>query len=412
MKTKRMRLAGAAAACVMASVILGGSPQAAESLTEAVTQGKGTLSLRYRCEFVDQDSFSKDAKASTLRLRLNAKSDDWKGFGAFAEFDYIGEVGWDDFNAGAGNTPGRTQYPVVADPDGFDLNQAYLKWSNSSGTMLRGGRQRIIFDNARFIGNVGWRQNEQTYDAVYLQQQTGSGLDFQVAYVWQVNRIFGRDVAAGRNDGNIWLGNLSQSWKDVGRLTAYYYDIDNDDTAAFSTRTYGVRFAGSSKLGDAGLGFALEFAHQIDAYDNPVDYDADYYRADLSLAWAMVTPYVGYESLGGDEHVAGASFRTPLATLHAFNGWADTFLTTPNAGLNDLFGGLKGKIGAWNWDVLYHDFEAESGGESFGSEINASVSRKLGEKYGVLVKAAWFDADRDSSYADTTKLWLQLTADF
>jgi hypothetical protein len=133
---------------------------------------------------------------------------------------------------------------------------------------------------------------------------------------------------------------------------------------------------------------------------------------DLSLAFALLTPYLGYESLGGDDARAGASFRTPLATLHAFNGWADVFLATPNAGLNDFFGGVKGKLGAWNWDLLYHDFQAESGSENFGQEVDAAISRKFAEKYGVLFKAAWFNADNAAPYDDTTKLWVQLSADF
>ncbi len=412
MNTTSVRLVLSAVACVAALAAASQSVQAADTLTEAFTQGKGSLGLRYRLENVDQDSFTKDAVASTLRLRLNFKTDDWNGFGAFAEFDYIGTIGWDDYNAGSGNTPGKVQYPVVADPTGPDLNQAYLQWKGAGGSLLRGGRQRIIFDNARFVGNVGWRQNEQTYDAAYFQHKTASGLDFQAAYVWQVNRIFGDDVPAGRNDGKIWLANLAQEWKGVGKLTGYYYDIDNDDVASFSTQTWGARFAGTHKMASAGLGYAVEYARQQEAHHNAVDYSANYYRADLSLALAMLTPYIGYESLEGDDTRSGASFRTPLATLHAFNGWVDTFLTTPDAGLNDLFGGVKGSAGAWNWDLLYHDFEAESGSAKFGKEVDASLGRKFAEKYSVLFKAGWFDAERNAPYSDTTKLWLQLTADF
>ena len=412
MNTKRTQMAVAAAACVTALAAICTPVQAAETFTEAFTQGKASVSFRYRLETVDQDPFAKDAVASTLRGRLNFKTSDWMGFGAFAEFDYVATVGWDDYNAGSGNTPGKTQYPVVADPTGPDLNQAFLQWTNTGGTLLRGGRQRVIFDNARFVGNVGWRQNEQTYDAAYFQQKTGSGLDFQLAYVWQVNRIFGRDVPAGTNDNNTWLANLAQEWKEVGKLSAYYYDIDNDDVAAFSTQTYGARFAGSRKMSDAAVGYGIEYAHQVDAHNNAVDYSADYYRADLSVGFALATPYIGYESLSGDNTRAGASFRTPLATLHAFNGWADVFLNTPDAGLDDLFGGVKGNLGAWGWDLVYHDFQAESGSDKFGKEFDASLSRKFAEKYSVLFKAAWFDANGKSSYQDTNKFWVQLTADF
>lgn len=105
-------------------------------------------------------------------------------------------------------------------------------------------------------------------------------------------------------------------------------------------------------------------------------------------------------------------FRTPLATLHAFNGWADKFLTTPPAGLNDLFLGIKGKVGNWKWNMVYHDFKAESGSQKFGREFDASIGTGFAKHYGVLFKAAFFDAARSSVYDDTTKYWVQLTADF
>ena len=211
MNTKLKLLASSAAVFVASLAVTAGPAFAAESFTEMFTQGKTGVAFRYRFEYVDQDNFTQDAEASTLRGRLNFKTDDWKGFGAFAEFDYVTDVIWDDYNAGGGNTPNKGQYPVVADPTGSDLNQAFLQWQNGAGgSLLRGGRQRIIYDNARFVGNVGWRQNEQTYDAAYFQQKVGS-LDAQLAYVWQVNRIFGDDVPAGQNDNATWLANLSQS---------------------------------------------------------------------------------------------------------------------------------------------------------------------------------------------------------
>jgi len=49
---------------------------------------------------------------------------------------------------------------------------------------------------------------------------------------------------------------------------------------------------------------------------------------------AGLTGLVGYEVLEGNGAIG---FATPLATLHAFNGWADMFLTTPANGLKDLY---------------------------------------------------------------------------
>jgi len=416
MRTQRKLFASSAAvftaAFAVTSAAGAGKALAAESFAEMFTQGKAGVAFRYRFEYVDQDNLSDQAQASTLRGRLNFKTDNWNGFGAFAEFDYVTDVIWDDYNAGGGNTPDKTQYPVVADPTGADLNQAFLQWQNGeAGTLIRGGRQRIIYDNARFVGNVGWRQNEQTYDAAYFQKKVAA-LDLQLAYVWQVNRIFGDDVPAGENDNSTWLGNLAYQWEGVGKLTGYYYNIDNDDVAAFSTSTYGARLSGSTKLGENTFAYAAEYAYQNDAHNNPVDYSAHYYRLDASMSLGKVTPYFGYESLGGDDAIAGGSFRTPLATLHAFNGWADMFLNTPDAGLNDLFTGIKGGLGSWTWDMLYHDFDAESGSQSLGSEFDASLGRKFAEKYDLLFKAAFFDGKDSTPYPDTTKLWLQLSVDF
>jgi hypothetical protein len=384
---------------------------AADNLAEMFTNGKAKVAFRYRFEFVDQDNFVNDAEASTLRGRVNFGTDAWNGWSAFGEFDYITDVIWDDYNAGAGNTPDKVNYPVVADPTGSDLNQAYIQWENTEGTRLRGGRQRIIFDNARFVGNVGWRQNEQTYDAGLFSQKW-NGFDFELAYVWKVNRIFGNDVPAGEHDHSTALVNVSRAWEGSGKLTGYYYDIDNEDAAAASNRTYGIRWAGKTKWDNNAVSYTLEYASQDDSADNPVNYSADYYRGDLAVTFGGLTPSIGYESLGADGNRAGASFSTPLATLHAFNGWADRFLATPPGGLNDLFLGLKGGLADWTWNIIYHDFEAETGGGSYGDEIDASISRKFGEHYGLLFKAAFFDADSGSNYVDVTKLWVQFTANF
>ncbi len=413
MNTKRKLAALPAGILAVLIASIAGQAQAADSFKELFTQGKAGLAFRYRLEHVDQDNIVENALASTIRARLNFKTADWNGWGVFGEYDFVETIGWDDYNAGAGNTPDKTQYPVVADPVGADLNQAYISWKHDGGSQFRAGRQRIKYDNDRFIGNVGWRQNEQTYDAVSYRFKNKSGLDLQFAYLGNVNRIFGDEVTAGDHEMNSWIGNAAKNWENIGKLTGYYYDIDNKDVAAFSTSTYGARFVGKHKFDATTLGYTAEYAHQTDAANNPVDYSADYWRFDFSVTFGSVTPYIAYESLGGDDSRGGAMFRTPLATLHAFNGWTDKFLTTPEAGLNDAMIGVKGKVfGKWKWNVVYHDFDAESGSASFGKEIDASLATKFAEHYGVLFKAGFFDGNETSGPPDTVKLWFQLVANF
>ena len=364
------------------------------------------IDFRYRFEFVDDDAFVEDAEASTLRTRFKADSGTYGGFSAYLEYDYIAELIWDDFNAGAGNTPDRTQFPTVADPEGGDLNQAWLQYGWGEGH-ARVGRTRIIYDNARFVGNVGWRQNEQTYDGFDLEQAL-AGWTLRYAYVDAIRRIFGDDVPAGEHDNSTHLVHLERAFA-PGRLSLYYYDIDNRDVAAFSTRSFGARWVGQT-AGER-LRYTLEWALQTDTANNPVDYEAHYGRVDAEWNFGPVRALLGYEVLGGDRDLAGAAFRTPLATLHAFNGWADQFLTTPDAGLEDFFIGARGSVQNWSWAVVYHDFSAEDGPGNYGNEWDASLGRPLGDRYQLLFKLASFDG-RDAPFRDVFKGWVQLAASF
>ncbi len=410
--TKRFAMVSTPVALLTTLLVTASFPAiAADNLGESFTQGKFGYSFRWRLENVDQDPLAHDATAIPLRARINFHTADLYGFSAKVEFDYVFNFGVDTFNAGQGNKPNPPGYPVIADPGGEDLNQLFLQYKAKFGGQFRLGRQRIIYDNARFVGNVGWRQNEQTYDSFSFVHKTGNGWNFQYAYVDNVNRIFGDEVNAGDHEQNTNLFNVSYDIKSVGKLTGYYYDIDNEDVAGLSSKTWGLRMTG--KLGKDGpaIGYTLEYAHQTDNADNPVEYKADYWRGDLSAAFDWATLYIGYESLGGNDSSPGQAFRTPLATLHAFNGWADKFLITPHAGLNDAFIGIKGKLGQWNWNVLYHDFSAQSGSADYGTEFDGSIGRKFRKNYGILFKAASFSTD-SPAYGDTTKLWVQLTADF
>lgn len=377
----------------------------ANNLFDAFANGEGGLSFRYRLELVDQDGFSKDATASTVRTRVDYTTREYKGWTFYIESETVTEVLADNYNAGAGNSPGNTQYPVVADPQGSEINQAWVRYTFAGDNSLKLGRQRISLDNERFVGGVIWRQNEQTYDAVSGSFKLG-GSDLFVAWVENVNRIFGDDVPAGDNDSETLLVNWSNDFVKGGKLVAYYYGIDNQDVPSFSTNTYGVKFAGKQNA----FGYGLEYANQSDAANNPVDYSADYYRLDVSYAFDPATLFAGYEVLTGDANKPGAAFRTPLATLHAFNGWADKFLTTPDAGLVDTFAGFKGQTRGFKWQALYHDFQAEDGGVDYGTEFDAIISKKVNKYLTASVKAALYSADQYAT--DTTKFWFMLLAKF
>lgn len=387
---------------------------AGEGLNTLVTDGKAGLDLRYRYESVEQTGKPSTASANTLRLRLNLASGSVNGFSGFAEFDHLQVIGGEHYDS---TRNGLTNYPVVADPEGTDLNQAYLQYAGQAGTTLRLGRQRIRLDGERFIGSVGWRQNEQTFDAFSLETKALSGVTATYAYVDQVRRVFGPDSGSPAEtfDSDSHVLNLKLTKLPVGTLTLYGYLLDFDGAPELSANTYGVRYDGSHALGEKmKFGWALEYAHQQDAGDNQASIDADYNLIELSLKASAAGVVVGREVLTGESGAftvtTNPAFQTPLATLHKWQGWADKFLTTPSAGIEDTYVGLNGSFAGFNGQAVWHDLKAEATSQEYGTELDLSVSRKFAKRYEVLVKYA--DYSEDGLFTDTRKFWLQFGAAF
>ncbi len=381
------------------------------TLADALTSGKVGVNVRARFEHVDQDNFSDKADALTTRLRLNYRTGHWNGLSGFVEYDHVFHL-LSDFNSGGGTSPGKGNFPVVADPKGSDLNQLYVDYAFTDKTSFRGGRQRILLDNQRFVGGVGWRQNEQTYDGVTFTSTALSKTKLHYSYIGNVRRIFGERVPAGRNNVDTHLLNAKVALNDSWSITPYYYRIDNKDVAAFSTATLGARFAGGVKAGEGNFDLVAEFATQSDIANNPVSYDAEY--ALLSGMWNLTNGLslgLAYESLGGDATTPGKMFRTPLATLHAFQGWADRFLTTPAQGIDDVYATVKYKAGKWNLTGVYHDFSSEAGSGDYGTELDLSAGTRISDNYSILFKGAFFSGDT-TAFADTNKFWIMFTANY
>ena len=87
------------ATAIAASTISVNAIAEEKGFMETMADGKATVSLRYRIENVAQDNDLKDATASTLKTRLNYKTGDYHGFGAFLEFDNVSDVYVDDYNS-------------------------------------------------------------------------------------------------------------------------------------------------------------------------------------------------------------------------------------------------------------------------------------------------------------------------
>lgn len=397
-------------AIIIASALLAGAatPALADETAEPVTP---YADIRYRLELVDQAGLPKDATASTVRVRAGLKTADWHGLSALIEGEAIAAVGPRNYND---TVNGRVSYPVVADPTDIVLNQAYLRWKPAKQLDAVAGRQAINLDNQRWIGSVGWRQNDQTFDAARLTVKPADGLTLDYLYSWRVNRVFGPDSPQGIwRDTDIHGVRAAYTIKGIGTLSGFGYWLDVPSSPASSSRTLGVRIAGDHALGKSTkLLYAAEYARQHDHGANPRSFALDYLLVEPGVALGGYTLRAGYERLAGNGNVA---LQTPLATLHAFNGWADKFLNTPPNGLRDLYldagwKAAKGPAKGLALRLAWHDFNSTVGRLGYGQEWDAQASYPIGKHVTLLAKFARYDAKAFAT--DTTKAWFSVEAKF
>lgn len=363
----------------------------ANGLAKALENATWNLDARLRYEHVD-DSVRRNAEALTLRTRLGYRSGDLAGVSLLLEgMDSRPLFGIDDF------APKRPGFAVIADPAKTAVNQALIRYRGLPGVDLSIGRQRLIFDNARHIGNVGWRQNEQTYDGVTLHVEPVPGLRASYAYLDQVNGV------APAGDANVasHLINLRYGGFTAATLTGYGYFLDDEDTDV-SSDTAGVRFTGSRDVEPVTLGYGAEFARQESG-----SFDAHYWMLQVSGRIEGVTLELTREVLGSDGGQYG--FQTPLATKHGFNGWADQFLTTPDDGLRDTVVTLELPVAGAEFSARHHWFEADRGGRRYGRELNLELTRSFGAHITLGLKYARYRARSFSSNTDKGWIWAQLS---
>ncbi len=398
------------------------APPPAPPLGDAIAGGKVILEMRARFESVDQANLARKGQASTLRTRLGWETGDYRGFKGLIEYEDVRQLGPEDHNIavpGGASLNGKTLYPIINDPEVTELNRLQLTWTPSALLTAVVGRQRILFDDQRFVGNVGWRQDEQTFDAIRTDFAYGK---FKATYVYvdKVNRILGEE-----RDWNSDSHLLNATWSasEPLKIQGFVYALDFSNSSINSTKTTGAKVSGKVWAGLIQLAYNATYARQVDYAANPADFAVDYASADLAGTFDIYTAKVGYEQFGGN---GAQGFTTPLATAHAFNGWSDSFVSPGGNkgnidGLNNLYAGVvarpRFRFAYWfntELTATYHDFNAERTGADLGSEWNLQLVAGITPRLTFLAKYADFKREPTVPTGtalgppDRSKLWVSL----
>jgi hypothetical protein len=403
-----------------------------QKIPDAIAKGKFDLDVRLRFEDADEyhvKTIHSDSVAPTVRTRFGYTSAPLYGFQAMLQAQNTSVLG-PEGNYNAAGTDGKGYKPTINDPPVTDLDQAWLAYAYTNIVGVKAGRQRLVLDNQRFIGDADWRQNIQTFDAVTLHVEPFEHLDLFYGYIWDVHRPYGNVSGLSTTNRDFQsdshLVNVSYSGWDYGRFVGYTYllSLTNPAGANNSCATYGAYFAGDKAVNDyLALDYRAELAWQTDYGRSTLSYGTEYWNLEMG---ANIKPFAvggGCESLGSGENSgkAGgrAAFRTPLDTPHPFDGWAEVFGSAPSTGLRDVYGyaqvTLPEKIPL---RCVYHKFDATYGDGDFGQEVDLIATKDFGKHWHILLEYAYYAGANAAppvlavAHVDVQRWWTQLTFTF
>lgn len=381
---------------------------------DSIKQGKPLTNFRLRYESVDQENFQPapngtkkldTATALTLRSLIGWQTAPFHNFSVGAQITDVHEFSH-SFNDRRGNLsePGKANYANIVDPSFTDLNQLYVDWTGIKNTKVRLGRQQVILDNWRFIGDVGYRQDMQVFDGISVLNKSIPDTELFAAHFEQVRQIntqlrqgnidilnakyrispseaivgygYFIDVAnLSQNNGNpAVIGTAAQGGNGLGASA----DLVKTATTDASSKTFGVRLDGVRKIDDDWkVLYTAEYAKQVDYAGGNALIDAHYFKLGGGAAYGVWSLRIDHEKLSSND--GKYAFQTPLGTNHAFQGWADHFLATPRQGIEDTFVTFAGSIEKARLYAEYHVFKSDEKFQSIG---------KLGDKYGTEFDAS------------------------
>lgn len=259
--------------------------------------------------------------------------------------------------------------------DKFTLHQAWMEYGIGSYFALKAGRQELVYDDARLLGNVDWVQQGRSHDAVLLKFRIGSTkVDAGGAYNQQGDPLFGNVYEVTGNYKTLQFLWAHQDFGKTGiSLMAINHGMQFQDPSDSSFRTVFSQTIGPRLTTGIGkLQVAGAFYYQTGRNAKNRVSDAFY------MALSAEHPLTGRWKAGaGFEYLSGTSERdkanpgykdksfNPLyGTGHKFNGHMDYFYVGNHAGsvgLQDIYIDLRYSSGNYSAYLTGHYFAAAAG---------------------------------------------------
>ncbi|MEZ5022442.1 MAG: alginate export family protein [Chitinophagales bacterium] len=241
----------------------------------------------------------------------------------------------------------------LSDPAGISLHEAWAKLKMGEFFTLKLGRQELVYDDHRLMGNVEWAQQARSHDAIVLGfEKQGWTLNLGGAYN---NDNFDLSktpytIAGYRALSYFWV---NKTFKDKLQMSiiGIANGVENAaDTTLYFTGTLGPHLQFTSN----GFKANATFYYQFGKLNSGTSVNAFMAAATASYTVKKTKISVGADYLSGNNafkvgDAKSRTFNTLYATNHKFYGFMDYFINIPahtdGAGLLDIQLGVQGKFG-------------------------------------------------------------------
>jgi hypothetical protein len=353
------------------------------SATPLLAQFSLTGELRPRAEyrhgFATLPSPDQDAAffiSQRTRLNLNLQREQFRFFVSFQDVRVWGEV------------PQLNRSDVNS-----SFHEAWGELYLSPEVTLKLGRQELVYDNSRILGNVDWAQQGRSHDLALLKWNTGENARLHAGFAfnqeWEPLFFTYYSLNNYKTMQFLWYNN---QWENTG-LSLLFLNNGiqyNHDRTVFS-QTTGARV--TQNAGAASLAGSFYLQTGRDGSDRELR--AWYLAAEAAFPLGeQFRGIAGFEFLSGTDYVdvlnpAGTVNRsfTPLyGTNHAFNGHMDYFYVgnhINNVGLINPYFTATTTQGRWTFTSTLHLFWAD-GDVHYPGNPNELMSPYLGTEIDLI----------------------------
>ena len=284
----------------------------------------------------------------------------------------------------------------MSDKNQIMLHEAWGELIFNENFSLKVGRQELVYDDSRILGNVGWAQQARSHDLALLKFKTDEKGKFHLGLAVNNDSEGLKRMLYTTNYKNMqfaWYNRKSETFDFSLLFMNVGQQRDNDPGAAVDldtrySQTFGTHM--NYRSGKVALTGSVYGQSGKDAGDN----DLSAYMFDLGMKFPVAENWkgnVGIQMLSGtddDEMEDNKSFTPLFGTNHKFNGHMDYFYVgnhVGDVGLQDIYGGLNYKKDKFSFGAAIHLFSTAAdlydGAEKQDAYLGTEIDLSFGYKY-------------------------------